>query len=43
MGVGGEPAEASDELGEIDGDSDARVGRLIVEELPTPPNTSRWM
>ena len=43
MGVGGEPAEAGEELGGVDGDSDAGVGRLAIEELPTPPDASRWM
>ena len=35
MGVGGEPAGGGEEL---DG-----VGRLDVEELPTPSDASRWM
>jgi len=43
VGVGGEPARASEELNGVDGDSDAGVGRLSVEELPTPPDASRWM
>jgi len=28
---------------EVDGDSDAGVGRLGVEDLPTPLDASRWM
>ena len=30
-------------LGRVDGDSDAGVGKLGVEELPTPSDASRWM
>ena len=43
MGVGGEPIEAGEELGGVNGDSDAGVGRLAVEESTTPPDASRWM
>jgi len=41
VGVGGEPVRGGEELGGVDGDSDAGVGGLGVEELSTPPNASR--
>jgi hypothetical protein len=43
VGIGGEPAGPGNEHVGVDGDSDAGVGKLGVEELPTPSDASRWM